>query len=539
MRYLASKGLERSAGLALACGLAAAIAACTTPEAEPSGAASPTGSGGAPAAAAPVEPYGAKDACASCHLRETPGLVAHWQGSTHAVMDVMCLDCHEAEAGDLDAFEHEGALISTIVTPKDCAECHDEEAAEFQASHHSKGGNILHSLDNLLAETVEGYRGTWKIRNPHDPKQVLEVNGLAFANSGCHQCHGSQIALMTTDGRSLTPWSLQQPPEGGKAVVTFDAAAVAGAEIARDEQGRPVYDTRTWPNTGIGRMNLDGSRGSCTACHSRHDFSARRARQPENCGKCHLGPDHPQKEIYEESKHGIAYRDLIGDMNLDGEEWVLGADYNAAPTCATCHMSATKDLKITHDPRTRISWNNRPAISVRLDTDDEGHVVPPEQATSTWQDKRATMKQVCTNCHTSRYVDGFYAQYDDFVTLYNEKYAKPGAKLMEALHAYGLISKANFDDEIEWTWFYLWHHEGRRGRHGASMMAPDYAHWHGTYEVAERWYVEFLPQAKEIIDHAKEDPAKRANAEKADKILQWILSKPWNAHSARGLREDR
>ena len=101
------------------------------------------------------------------------------------------------------------------------------------------------------------------------------------------------------------------------------------------------FHAGTWPNTGIGRINLDGSRGSCSACHSRHDFSPRRARQPENCGKCHLGPDHPQKEIYEESKHGVAYRDLKDDMNLDAKTWVLGEDYSAAPTCATCHMSAT------------------------------------------------------------------------------------------------------------------------------------------------------------------------------------------------------
>ncbi len=58
---------------------------------------------------------------------------------------------------------------------------------------------------------------------------------------------------------------------------------------------------------------------------------ARRARQPESCGKCHLGPDHPQKEIYEESKHGVAFRDLIGEMNLDAKPWVLGKDYSAEP----------------------------------------------------------------------------------------------------------------------------------------------------------------------------------------------------------------
>ena len=37
--------------------------------------------------------------------------------------------------------------------------------------------------------------------------------------------------------------------------------------------------------------------GSCSACHSRHDFSPRRARQPENCGKCHLGEGEARKDF--------------------------------------------------------------------------------------------------------------------------------------------------------------------------------------------------------------------------------------------------
>ena len=98
-------------------------------------------------------------------------------------------------------------------------------------------------------------------------------------------------------------------------------------------------------------MNLDGSQGSCSACHSRHDFSPRRARQPENCGKCHLGPDHPQKEIYDESKHGVAYRDLKHHMNLDATKWVLGKDYTQAPTCATCHMSGQPAERRQGHPR--------------------------------------------------------------------------------------------------------------------------------------------------------------------------------------------
>jgi hypothetical protein len=295
-----------------------------------------------------------------------------------------------------------------------------------------------------------------------------------------------------------------------------------------------MFDPRTWPNTGIGRLNLDGSRGSCSACHSRHDFSPRRARQPENCGKCHLGPDHPQKEIYEESKHGIAYRDQKDKMGLEKSSWILGKDYSHAPTCATCHMSGnTKNGgKITHDPGTRISWTNRPWESRVLDTDINGKIVLEKDPVKRRElihhsaaEKRQEMKKVCLHCHTNDYVNGFYKQYDDFLVLYNEKFARPGKKIMDALAKGQITTKANFDDKIEWTWFYLWHHEGRRARHGASMMAPDYAHWHGMYEVAERFYMELIPEAREMAKHAIE-AGKQAEGQHVIDVIEAILSRP-------------
>jgi len=308
----------------------------------------------------------------------------------------------------------------------------------------------------------------------------------------------------------------------------------AVGKVRKNEEGKPLFSADTWPNTGIGRLNLDGSRGSCSACHSRHDFSPRRARQPENCGKCHLGPDHPQKEIYEESKHGVAYRDLREEMNLDAADWVLGKDYFAAPTCATCHMSGhTKNGgKVSHDPARRISWTNRPPISARLDTDINHKVVkekdPVKRAKlvhDSWQTKRGRMRDVCAHCHTPDYVSAFYTQYDDFVQNYNQKFAVPGTKIMGALKDNKIRTAQNFDEEIEWTWFYLWHHEGRRARHGASMMAPDYAHWHGMYEVAERFYMELIPQAREMCEHAREH-GNPAGADAVEKVIEDILSRP-------------
>ncbi|MBI3857366.1 MAG: hydroxylamine oxidoreductase, partial [Planctomycetes bacterium] len=316
----------------------------------------------------------------------------------------------------------------------------------------------------------------------------------------------------------------------------------AVAAIEKDANGRPRFHEGTWPNTGIGRINIDGSRGSCSACHSRHDFSPRRARQPENCGKCHLGPDHPQKEIYEESKHGVAYRDLKDHMNLEASKWVLGKDYSQAPTCATCHMSGNtrNGGKVTHDPGERISWTNRPPVSQVLDTDLDGRVVTeadPAKRLSliaeSAEKKRQRMKDVCLHCHTPDYVNAFYKQYDDFVILFNEKFGKPGLKIMAELRKQNLLTKKEFDEEIEWTWYLVWHHEGRRARHGASMMAPDYAHWHGMFEVAERFYQKFIPQAREIARHAAAE-GKAAEAKAVTAVIDEILARPEHQWSKEG-----
>lgn len=466
--------------------------------------------------------------CVDCHGQGTPGIVDHWKGSRHASAGVGCFECHQAGEADADQFDHYGSRIATVVTPRDCARCHTLEAAEFQRSHHAAAGNILASLDNFLAETVEGGPAVF---NPHSPtpgKAVESVNGMASAFSGCQQCHGSKVALLALDGGQITVDDLA--PDADGAPTNREALA----RVAKDDSGRPRLHPGTWPNTGIGRLNLDGSRGSCSACHSRHDFSPRRARQPENCGKCHLGPDHPQKEIYEESKHGVAYRDLKDEMNLEGVTWVLGEDYSQAPTCASCHLSANtrNGRRITHDPGERISWTNRPPISLVMDTDVAGNVVtatdPVERAAliaDSAENKRNRMKTACSHCHTPDYIDSFYRQYDDFVVLYNEKFAKPGQAIISALREAELLTPTEFDEEIEWTWFYLWHHEGRRARHGASMMAPDYAHWHGMFEVAERFYIELIPQARELAAHARATGHGDAAA-KVEGVVAAILARP-------------
>lgn len=428
---------------------------------------------GVEGAVGPHELSAKSQACIECHKTESVALYQQWGQSKHFRGNVGCYECHAAERTDADAFRHNGFLIATIVSPKDCGRCHAKEVREFSESHHSKGGRILGSLDNVLAEVVEGNKG---LVTPGFPDGVS-----AAAVSGCWQCHGSQVKVL----------------DNGK------------------------LDPATWPNTGIGRINPDGSEGSCTACHSRHAFSAEQARNPENCGKCHMGPDHPQMEIYNESKHGIAFRAYKDKMNLDNPKWVVGEDYHAAPTCATCHMSATPNQAVTHDIGMRISWNNRPVLSVRPEVSDAKMGLPGAEVG--WEERRENMKDVCLNCHNQTWVDNFYVQYDGLVDLYQEKYAKPGKKLYSL--AQPLLRPVKFGNKLDFIWFEIWHHEGRRARHAASMMGPDYTHWHGTYDLAKHFYTKMVPELEKLVKQGKAsgDATQMAAAKKLQAGLDEVL----------------
>jgi len=411
--------------------------------------------------------------CVDCHRVKSPGIVGQWEISTHASSGIGCLECHSANEGDIDAYDHEGVLIATIVTPTDCSECHEKEAAEFEASHHATAGQILGSLDNVLAEVVEGYVDF--------DSQGNKVSTSAAAVSGCLQCHGSEIKVL----------------ENGK------------------------LDPATWPNTGIGRLNPDGSRGSCSACHLRHNFSRAQSRMPENCGRCHLGPDHPQKEVYEESKHGIAFAANRSrfEAAMQEKEWVPGKQFEQGPTCTTCHMSATRNLILTHDVGGRISWTLRPPVSEKVDA----AAIKSGRQVKSWESRRRDMQDVCNSCHATEWVANFYQQYDGAVELYNAKFGGPSTELYQMARSSGLLTQVDFDEEIEYTYFLLWHHEGRRARHGVAMMGPDYTQWHGFFEIAERFYAEFVPQLRELIDHGRRT-GKAADAARIEIRLDEILN---------------
>jgi hydroxylamine dehydrogenase len=116
----------------------------------------------------------------------------------------------------------------------------------------------------------------------------------------------------------------------------------------------------------------------CNSCHTSHRFSLKEAREPDACGACHLGPDHPHKEMYETSVHGIVYK--------------LTQNPERAPRCITCHMP-----KGTHNTSFGIARGPAGTRSTVVDLkespiskEDELH-------------RREAMMGVCANCHSRRF----------------------------------------------------------------------------------------------------------------------------------------
>jgi len=398
-------------------------------------------------------------ACVDCHKKSSPGLAHQWQDSAHAQANVNCLDCHLADSVDDDAMEHEGSIIATIVSPKDCGRCHETEFKESEGSVHSKALMLIKNRMPALADNITG-------------KEMIAA--------GCAQCHGSKVEV----------------------------------------KGDGTLDSDTWPNSGIGRINPDGSRGSCSACHGRHEFSKAQAREPTACVRCHSGPESPDGEVYNSSQHGIMYAAHRDKMNLDSDEWVAGKDYYAAPTCVTCHMGASPGLNSTHDVGMRDAWSLNGPVSEKqylvIFQDGDRRELPTShpaprrgtqlskldgsmgkvKAVATPKRRRQAMSKVCLECHSKGFTKGFMKQFDGVVKLYNEKFGKPAQAIMKALYEKELLTPAPFDEALEFTYWRLWHDEGTRARHGAAMGSPNFAWWEGMHLVAQNFYGTFLPQVR-------------------------------------------
>jgi hydroxylamine dehydrogenase len=359
--------------------------------------------------------------CAECHSQQQYSVVHEYELSLHARKGINCLDCHQPAQGQ-QRVEHKGFVIAPKLTAGNCRSCHEQIYQEFLRSRHAAPAwAAVYGQQSLTPEQVEFSERFQPGATKRPPHPFVALEGASSAQSGCAACHS------------------------------------------------------------VGKPNDDGTIGTCTVCHTRHTSSVAIARLPTTCGQCHMGPDHSQLEIYDESRHGVMFTAERQLLNLDAPPKTLTTRDMFVPTCATCHMSGLNGQKVTHDPSERLSYYLADAIT---------------KARPDYERAQANMQQICGQCHSSSLVKRVYTDAAKVVETTNAR-VQAASDIVSKLRKDGVLTTPPFTQPIDFLYFDLWHYDGRTSKHGAFMGGADFVQWHGNYPILAKT-VELQAQAAEL-----------------------------------------
>jgi hydroxylamine dehydrogenase len=452
--------------------------------------------------------------CLDCHSTFHPGIVEDWKKSRHAVMtpekamgaaalsrkvsgpsipDAMpkdflavvvgCAECHtQRPASHADTFSHNGFDVHVVVSPEDCAACHSQERDQY-------GGNIMsHAWKNLAENKIYQDLKQTIIGNPvrKSGKLAFDPPDALTNAEACFYCHGTRLTVTGFEKRDTDAGELEFPVING------------------------------WPNQGVGRINPDGSKGACTACHNRHSFSMETARKPYTCKECHTGPDVPAYKVYEVSKHGNIAASKQSSWDFQAVPWTVGRDFTA-PTCAACHISLLTNtdgeviVQRTHRMNDRLStrifgliYAHRHPKSpdttlirnndgLGLPTDFDGAPASQYLIDDTeFGARQKTLQAVCLSCHSLSWVKGHWQRYEHTIQTTNAA-TRTATDIMREIwkkgYASGLERGASpFDESIEKKWSAIWLFDANNSRFASAMAGGgDYGVFaEGRYALSTR-----------------------------------------------------
>lgn len=448
------------------------------------------------------------EVCLMCHASLHPGIVEAWKNSRHAKFSTVeannksklekrvsslpddtklsstvvgCYECHALNTDKhSDSFEHNGYIINVVVSPNDCAACHKVEKEQYAKNIMSHAYANL--MDNKLYLDFKASINS-EIKFSEGSFHFNDTNAFTSADA-CLHCHGTLLKVTGKETRETDFGDLEFP-------------VIAG-----------------WPNQGVGRINPDGSKGSCTSCHPRHSFSIETARKPDACAQCHKGPDVPAYKVYQASAHGKVYYSSNEKYNFESVPWVVGKDFGA-PTCATCHASLLTDMQDnvvaerTHQFNDRLSSRlfgvpyatahpinpethkitNTAGLQLAADLDG----TPATAFLINEQEQAARdnkMKQICNKCHSTSWTNNHFERLNNVIETSN-KNTHTATKLMIKIWDSGYADNSNlFDENIERQWTDLWLFHSNSIRLSAAMGGGgDYGVFAGgRYQLTNKLY---------------------------------------------------
>lgn len=393
-------------------------------------------------------------------------------------------------------------FLPQLVKSEICVECHKNVTPgivkDWKLSKHSASNitcSICHGEEHKSKKDVE------KAKIP-DPKT-------------CGMCHKEKLDQFLA-GKHAKAWASMKamPTAHWQPMALMEGMKGCGGchkiGIKSEEEIRELK-----------RMGFGFGIASCDACHTRHVFSVREAREPEACRTCHMGFDHPQWEMYSSSKHGVRYS-LKQKKILD--------ESASAPTCQTCHM---KDGN--HANRT--AWG---FLAVRLPLPEDKEwasyritllkalgVLDPHGKPTTrlelvknadvarlteedWKNEREKMLTICTQCHSANFAKKELEKGDAMIKEADRLMAE-AINIVAGLYKDGVLKKAKnyaydfpdlltFHDApsvIEQKLFQMFLEYRMRTFQGTFHANPDYAFWYGWSKM-KRALSEIREMAQEL-----------------------------------------
>lgn len=207
---------------------------------------------------------------------------------------------------------------------------------------------------------------------------------------------------------------------------------------------------------------------SCASCHTSHNTDLKIVRDPAVCAKCHMGPDHPQWEMWQTSLHGTLFASM-------GEK--------TGPTCQSCHMQEG-----THN------------VSGGITMSSGGIPTPADKAGP----EREKMLKICSQCHAPGFASRELAR-GDAIQKQSFAIVKDAEKIILDLSDRNLLdpmpenrpphplsgnqlvldSQLLYEDtsHIERLFFKMKKYDYARTIKGTYHQNPAYAHWYGNAEL--------------------------------------------------------
>jgi len=333
-----------------------------------------------------------------------------------------CLACHEKETPAIVQFWKNSAHFQKQVT---CVACH---GSDIEANHRRTA-------------TVDASRcGTCHAKALTDHKQ--SKHGISLkAGRGCTR-------NQTVSEEQQKSCALCHKPGSAKPLVDVECAMFLAQSPEMQRQG-------------CSACHLVETR--CDTCHTRHGTDLGAARDPGTCSTCHMGPDHPQAEAWETSRHGVLFKQ---------------AGRAAAPSCTTCHMQAG-------------SHNVSKGISSGVPNEEQGRK----------QEERAFMLSICSQCHTKAFSTRSLADADR-IEEQTAALVDEAKQIIQGLQKDGLLSPSPAERRdhplfgktfvigphmlyedlslVESLFFKMKMFYALTAYKGAFHQNPDYAHWFGN-----------------------------------------------------------